>query len=170
MDANQKCLSELDNHCTCQRCSPHLVQDVRSSVLTSLGQREYSKRSLIIFEPLLSCFITQFEQTKLSFCSFSKVGPLELFFLKESCPVFGWHSGKESVSISVYVFLYTYSEELFDLKKDRLDEFTSLTNLGVWIKDIVLIVFLDGGKKSVIVYIFLQSFWTIRLIQIDYLT
>ena len=27
----------------------------------------------------------------------------------------------------------TYSEELFDLKKDRLDEFTSLTNLGVCI-------------------------------------
>ena len=26
---------------------------------------------------------------------------------------------------------YTYSEELLDLKKDRLDEFTFLTNLGV---------------------------------------
>ena len=85
MDIDRKCSSKLDNHCACQRCRPHLVQDVRSSLLTSLGEHEYYKRSLIIFEPLWSCFITQFEQNKLPFCFFLKVGPLELFFFfKES--------------------------------------------------------------------------------------
>ena len=110
---------------------------MRSSVLTSSGEREYSKRSLIIFEPLLSCFITQFEQSKLSFCSFSKVGPLELFFFSKKVVLcLDGSGGKESVSINVcfsskLLSHYTYSEELFDLKKDRLDEFTFLTNLGV---------------------------------------
>ena len=98
VDTDRKCSSELENHCAFQSCRPHLDQDVRSSVLTSSGQREYSKRSLIIFEPLLSCFITQFEQSKLSFCFFSKVGLLELFFFfKESfcepCPLFVDGSG-----------------------------------------------------------------------------
>ena len=93
----------------------------------------------MIFEPLLSCFITQFEQSKLLFCSFSKVGPLELFFFKESYPVFGWQRREGIPKYKCLCFPSkllshcTYSEELFDLKKDRLDEFTFLTNLGVCI-------------------------------------
>ena len=106
-----------------------------------------------------------------------------IFFSKKVVLCLDGSGGKESVSINVcfpskLLSHYTYSEERFDLKKDRLVNFyfpyePRRVNKGHCIALHLrrgLIVFLDGGKKSVIVYIFLQSFWTIILIQIDYLT
>lgn len=73
-----------------------------------------------------------------------------IFFSKKVVLCLDGSGGKESVSINVcfsskLLSHYTYSEELFDLKKDRLDEFTFLTNLGVWIKDIVLHCIFEEG-------------------------
>ena len=106
-----------------------------------------------------------------------------IFFFKESCPVFGWQR-REGIrkykclfSFQAFEPLYLFRRTIW-LKKGQIRWVyfpyePRRVNKGHCIALHLrrgLIVFLDGGKKSVIVYVFLQSFWTIILIQIDYLT